>query len=196
MSLRTRLVKHREYKEKATAFLFAAFAAVCANPILLSTGISNSARQQDTAGNYAFNYGIADGLGATNSRAEIGDALGNKKGSYTITDIDGRARRVDYVTDSLGFRTSINTNEPGTALSAPAAAAIVSPYAPPVAPAVPAVAAAAPILASAPLPAAPALALPNTISSYSTVVGHGAALGLPLTAGLLTPGIATKTLIL
>ncbi|GFW12542.1 adult-specific rigid cuticular protein 15.7 [Trichonephila clavipes] len=182
-----------------TAFLFAAFAAVCANPILLSTGISNSARQQDAAGNYAFNYGIADGLGATNSRAEIGDALGNKKGSYTITDIDGRARRVDYVADSLGFRTSINTNEPGTALSAPAAAAIVSPYAPPVAPAV---AAAAPILASAPLPAAPllaaapALALPNTISSYSTVVGHGAALGLPLTAGLLTPGIATKTLIL
>ncbi|GFT71832.1 adult-specific rigid cuticular protein 15.7 [Nephila pilipes] len=183
------------------AILFAAFAAVCANPILLSTGISSSGRQQDAAGNYAFNYGIADGLGATNSRTEIGDALGNKKGAYTITDIDGRARRVEYVADSLGFRASVNTNEPGTALSAPAAAAIVSPYAPPIAPAVPAVAAAAPVLAAAPLAsapllaAAPALALPNTISSYSTVVGHGAALGLPLGAGLIAPGLA-KTLIL
>ncbi|GFT71836.1 adult-specific rigid cuticular protein 15.7 [Nephila pilipes] len=184
------------------AIFFAAFAAVCANPIILSTGVSSSGRQQDAAGNYAFNYGIADGLGATNSRTEIGDALGNKKGTYTITDIDGRARRVDYVADSLGFRTSVNTNEPGTALSAPAAAAIVSPYAPPVAPAVPAVAAAAPVLAAAPLAsapllaAAPALALPNTISSYSTVVGHGATLGLPLGAGLIAPGLAAKTIFL
>ncbi|CAL1268814.1 unnamed protein product [Larinioides sclopetarius] len=134
-------------------------------------------------GNYTFNYGIVDGLGASNSRAEIGDAAGNKKGAYTLPDIDGRARRVDYVADSLGFRASVKTNEPGTALSAPAAAAVVSPYAAPVAPAVPA-AAAAHLFA----------AFPATISSYSTVVGHGATLGLPLGTGLLAPGIA-KTLI-
>ncbi|GBN45914.1 Adult-specific rigid cuticular protein 15.5 [Araneus ventricosus] len=133
-------------------------------------------------GNYAFNYGTA-----TNARAEIGDAAGNKQGSYTITDIDGRARRVDYVADAAGFRASVKTNEPGTALSAPASAAIASPYAPPVAPVVPAVAA-APALAAAPFLAAPG------ISSYSTVIGHGAALGLPLGAGLLAPGIA-KTLV-
>ncbi|KAF8763460.1 Adult-specific rigid cuticular protein 15.7 like protein [Argiope bruennichi] len=118
--------------------LCAAFAVVCANPILttaiVNTGVSSSTRQQDGLGNYAFNYGIVDGLGATNSRAEIGDAAGNKKGAYTLTDIDGRARRVDYVADSLGFRASVKTNEPGTALSAPASAAVVSPYAAPVAP--------------------------------------------------------------
>ncbi|GIY70057.1 adult-specific rigid cuticular protein 15.7 [Caerostris darwini] len=170
--------------------LSAAFAAVCANPILttsiINTGASVSARQEDGLGNYAFNYGIGDGIGATNSRAEVGDAAGNKKGSYTITDVDGRARRVDYVADALGFRASVNTNEPGTALSAPASAAIVSPYAPPIAPAVPAVAA-APVLAAAPL-------LAPGVSSYSTVIGHGAALGHPLGVGLLAPGIG-KTLI-
>ncbi|KAF8763455.1 Adult-specific rigid cuticular protein 15.7 like protein [Argiope bruennichi] len=131
--------------------LCAAFAVAIANPILttsiINTGVSTSARSQDGLGNYAFNYGIGDGLGATNARAEIGDAAGNKQGSYTITDIDGRARRVDYVAD-----------------------------------------AAAPALAAAPLLAAPGR------SSYSTVIGHGATLGLPLGAGLLAPGIA-KTIV-
>ncbi|GBM38741.1 Adult-specific rigid cuticular protein 15.7 [Araneus ventricosus] len=157
------------------AILCAAFAAVSANPLLatsiINTGSSISARSQDGLGNYAFNYGIGNGLGATNARSEIGDAAGNKKGSYTITDIDGRARRVDYVADAAGFRASIKTNEPGTALSAPAAAAIVSPYAPPVAPVAPAVA--APALAAAPFLAAPG------ISAYSSIVGHGAGLDAP-----------------
>lgn len=49
-------------------------------------------------------------------------------------DIDGRARRVDYVADALGFRAVVNTNEPGTAHSAPAASLTNSPYAAPVAP--------------------------------------------------------------
>ncbi|GIY44059.1 adult-specific rigid cuticular protein 15.7 [Caerostris extrusa] len=69
-------------------------------------------------------------------RSEVGDAHGNKKGSYTIADIDGRARRVDYVADGHGFRATVKTNEPGTAASAPAAALIASPYAGPVAPVV------------------------------------------------------------
>ncbi|GBM38750.1 Adult-specific rigid cuticular protein 15.5 [Araneus ventricosus] len=162
--------------------LCTALAAVCANPILTSsvvnTGTSISAKSQDGIGNYAFNYGTA-----TNARAEIGDAAGNKQGSYTITDIDGRARRVDYVADAAGFRASVKTNEPGTALSAPASAAIASPYAPPVAPVAPAVVAAAPALAAVP-----------GVSSYSTVIGHGSVLGLPLGAGIIAPGIA-KTLV-
>ncbi|GFR25702.1 adult-specific rigid cuticular protein 15.7 [Trichonephila clavata] len=58
------------------------------------------------------------------------------RGIYTIADIDGRARRVDYVADAHGFRASVKTNEPGTAASAPAAALIASPYAGPVAPVV------------------------------------------------------------
>ncbi|KAF8787590.1 Adult-specific rigid cuticular protein 15.7 like protein [Argiope bruennichi] len=103
---------------------------------LVNTGVSTSARSQDAFGNYAFNYGIQDGLGATNSRSEVGDAHGNKKGSYTLADIDGRARRVDYVADGHGFRAVVKTNEPGTAASAPAAALVASPYAGPVAPVV------------------------------------------------------------
>ncbi|GFR32247.1 adult-specific rigid cuticular protein 15.7, partial [Trichonephila clavata] len=163
--------------------LFAALAAVNANVLLghgalISTGVSNSARSQDVSipqdtqafGNYAFGYGIKDGLGAANSRSEVGDAYGNKKGSYTIADIDGRARRVDYVADAHGFRASVKTNEPGTAASAPAAALIASPYAGPVAPVVNHVAPAAPAYAAPVALAAPAV--------YGGVLGHGAALGL------------------
>ncbi|CAL1268817.1 unnamed protein product [Larinioides sclopetarius] len=163
------------------AILCAAIAAASASPVLTSSVVNTrssiSSQTQDGVGNYAFNYGTAN-----NARSEIGDAAGNKRGSYTITDIDGRARRVDYVADAAGFRASVKTNELGTALSAPASAAIVSPYAPPVAPVAPAVA--APALAAAPLLGAPG------ISSYSTVIGHGAVLGHPLGAGLLAPGIA------
>ncbi|GFT58510.1 adult-specific rigid cuticular protein 15.7 [Nephila pilipes] len=168
------------------AIFFAAFAAVHASALLghgtlISTGVSTSARSQDAIGNYAFGYDIKDGLGASNSRSEVGDAHGNKKGSYTIADIDGRARRVDYVADGLGFRASVKTNEPGTAASAPAAALIASPYAGPVAPVVnhvaPAVAAiASPLALSAPVLAAPV--------AYGGVISHGAALGLA------APGLA------
>ncbi|GFQ86538.1 adult-specific rigid cuticular protein 15.7 [Trichonephila clavata] len=168
--------------------LFAALAAVQASSLLghgalISTGVSNSARSQDAFGNYAFSYGIKDGLGAANSRSEVGDAHGNKKGSYTIADIDGRARRVDYVADGHGFRASVKTNEPGTAASAPAAALIASPYAGPVAPVVNHVAPAAAVIGhAAPLAyAAPALAAPI---AYGGVIGHGAALGLASPLGL------------
>ncbi|XP_071037672.1 adult-specific rigid cuticular protein 15.7-like [Parasteatoda tepidariorum] len=92
--------------------------------VLHSTGVSARSQTQDAFGNYAFNYGIANGAGATNSRAEVGDAHGNKRGSYTLADHDGRARRVDYVADAHGFRAAVHTNEPGTAASAPAAASI------------------------------------------------------------------------
>ncbi|XP_055942481.1 adult-specific rigid cuticular protein 15.7-like [Argiope bruennichi] len=157
------------------AALVAAQASLLAAPIV-STGVSNRAQTQDAFGNYAFNYGIQDGLGASNSRAEVGDAHGNKKGTYTIADIDGRARRVDYVADGLGFRATVKTNEPGTAASAPAAALIASPYAGPVAPVVNHVAPAAPVAVAAPAIAAPV--------AYGGVIGHGAALGLGYGAAL------------
>ncbi|GFS35340.1 adult-specific rigid cuticular protein 15.7, partial [Nephila pilipes] len=74
------------------AIFFAALAAVHASALLghgalVNTGVSTSARSQDAFGNYAFGYDIKDGLGAANSRSEVGDAHGNKKGSYTIADI-------------------------------------------------------------------------------------------------------------
>ncbi|GFY58267.1 adult-specific rigid cuticular protein 15.7 [Trichonephila inaurata madagascariensis] len=171
------------------AILFAALAAVSASGVLyghgglVNTGVSTSARSQDAFGNYAFGYDIKDGLGAANSRSEVGDVHGNKKGSYTIADIDGRARRVDYVADGHGFRATVKTNEPGTAASAPAAALIASPYAGPVAPVVNYVAPAAAVIGhAAPLAyAAPALAAPI---AYGGVIGHGAALGLASPFGL------------
>jgi len=83
----------------------------------LPGGQSVSSRSQDDWGNYQFGYDIVDEHGAQNGREEKGDAHGNKVGSYTIKDIDGRARRVDYVADAHGFRATIGTNEPGTATS-------------------------------------------------------------------------------
>ncbi|GFY75001.1 adult-specific rigid cuticular protein 15.7 [Trichonephila inaurata madagascariensis] len=153
----TILVRKKTFRRSPSSS--AALVAVNASGLLghgalISTGVSNSARSQDAFGNYAFGYGIKDGLGAANSRSEVGDAYGNRKGSYTIADIDGRARRVDYVADAHGFRASVKTNEPGTAASAPAAALIASPYAGPVAPVVNHVAPAAPAVA-APSPLAP-----------------------------------------
>ncbi|GIX97315.1 adult-specific rigid cuticular protein 15.7 [Caerostris extrusa] len=98
------------------------------------------------------------------------------EGSYTITDIDGRARRVDYVADGHGFRASVKTNEPGTAASAPAAALINSPYAGPVAPVVNHVAPVAPVVAAPLAVAAPV--------AYGGVIGHGAGLGYGAGLGL------------
>ncbi|CAN7948612.1 unnamed protein product, partial [Ixodes pacificus] len=77
-------------------------------------------------GRYNFGYNIVNGLGATNSRYESGSAYGPVVGSYTLADIDGRARRVEYVADKLGFRAVVKTNEPGTKTSLAAAAPYVS----------------------------------------------------------------------
>ncbi|GIY79810.1 hypothetical protein CDAR_301171 [Caerostris darwini] len=165
---------------------FAALVAVQASGLLghghlVNTGVSTSAQSRDAYGNYAFGYGIKDGLGATNSRSEVGDAHGNKKGSYTIADIDGRARRVDYVADGHGFRATVKTNEPGTAASAPAAALIASPFAGPVAPIVNHVAPTAAVGHAASYAAPLAVAAPV---AYGGVVGHGAALGYGAPLGL------------
>ena len=137
-------------------------------------------------GNYAFGYDITNGHGASNSRRESGDAHGNKHGSYSIHDIDGRARRVDYVADGHGFRAVVNTNEPGTAHSAPAAAVIASPYAAPVAPVV---AHPAPVVAVA----AHAAPLAHTGLVGAAYLGHngllaGHGLGHGLGYGLLGHG--------
>lgn len=92
-------------------------AGPAAIPAAISTGVSAQTRSQDSLGNYRFAYDIVDHLGARNGRSESGDALGNKVGSYSLADIDGRVRRVDYVADDYGFRASIQTNEQGTAPS-------------------------------------------------------------------------------
>ncbi|GFY49790.1 adult-specific rigid cuticular protein 15.7 [Trichonephila inaurata madagascariensis] len=146
--------------------LFAALAAVHASVLLghgalVSTGVSTSARSQDAFGNYAFGYDIKDGLGAANSRSEVGDAHGNKKGSYTIADIDGRAdESTTLLTDMV--RASVKTNKPGT-LPAP----LLRPHRQPLR-----------------RTRRPSRQPQPPLVAYGGVLGHGAALGLAAPAAL------------
>ncbi|KAL1428982.1 hypothetical protein MTO96_016724 [Rhipicephalus appendiculatus] len=108
----------------ATILSLAAMAA--AGGIAPHGGFSTTHRKQDDFGRYSFGYNVVNGLGARNSRYETGAAYGPVVGSYSLADIDGRGRRVDYVADKLGFRAVVRTNEPGTKTSLAAAAPYVS----------------------------------------------------------------------
>ncbi|XP_042905561.1 cuticle protein 10.9-like [Parasteatoda tepidariorum] len=96
---------------------------------------------------YSFNYEAPTEDGGNSGHQESGDGAGRVSGSYTVSNLEGHTRIVDYVADENGFRASIRTNEPGTASSNPAdvtvesSAAEAPQYAPqyaPVAPAAPA----------------------------------------------------------
>ncbi|GFY53205.1 adult-specific rigid cuticular protein 15.5 [Trichonephila inaurata madagascariensis] len=69
---------------------------------------------------YAFNYAAATEDGGNSARQESGDGAGRVSGSYSVNDIEGHARTVEYVADEGGFRATIRTNEPGTANINPA----------------------------------------------------------------------------
>ncbi|CAN7996612.1 unnamed protein product, partial [Ixodes hexagonus] len=69
---------------------------------------------------YSFGYDNTDEFGTRLSRQETGDEHNNKVGSYSYVDAHGVARTVNYVADALGFRATVETNEPGTKTSAPA----------------------------------------------------------------------------
>ncbi|XP_076330614.1 uncharacterized protein LOC143236220 [Tachypleus tridentatus] len=143
-------------------------------------GVSTTSRAQDDFGNYRFNYHIVDPLGASNSRWEAGDAHGNQVGSYTIRDIDGRARNVNYVADGAGFRAKIHTNEPGTASSLPAAAVVASsqPGIPAVGPATVRIAHTAPVAAVAHAPVAAVAHAPVAAVAHGPAVGLAGGFGL------------------
>ncbi|KAF8787649.1 Adult-specific rigid cuticular protein 15.7 like protein [Argiope bruennichi] len=127
---------------------------------LVSSGASTSNRPENALDIYVFIYGIKDGLGDANSKVdEVGDIYGNKKGSFTIGDTDGGARRVNY---SHGFRVTGKTNEPGTTSNATAVDFITSPYAGPISEVVNHVGSAAPMIAIAPeITALKSLKLPS-----------------------------------
>ncbi|OQR67164.1 hypothetical protein BIW11_02250, partial [Tropilaelaps mercedesae] len=65
-------------------------------------------------GNYRFGYDITD-WDTNRKRWEVADAQNNRKGGYSITDVDGKIRYLEYIADKAGFRAVIRTNEPGTA---------------------------------------------------------------------------------
>ncbi|XP_022673138.1 proline-rich extensin-like protein EPR1 [Varroa destructor] len=77
-------------------------------------GFSSISRTEDSLGNYQFGYDITD-WDTNRKRWEVADAYNNRKGGYSITDVDGKVRHLEYVADKSGFRAVVRTNEPGTA---------------------------------------------------------------------------------
>lgn len=96
--------------------------APAAIPAAVSTGTSSQYRSQNSAGEYTFGYNEDHATGGS-FRREAGNPAG-KTGSYGLRDADGRARIVNYVADALGYRASIQTNEPGVEPKDPAATLI------------------------------------------------------------------------
>lgn len=78
-----------------------------------AAGQSSVAYSQDHKGNYQFAYEISDKSGASNFRQESRNGK-VVRGSYGLTDVDGRTRLVNYQADKHGFVAAIDTNEPGT----------------------------------------------------------------------------------
>lgn len=62
----------------------------------------------------------------THAASEQRDQSGKVTGFYTLTDTDGRERRVEYVADEAGFRAKVATNEVGTKSENPADVEIVA----------------------------------------------------------------------
>ncbi|KAK8775802.1 hypothetical protein V5799_030854 [Amblyomma americanum] len=82
---------------------------------------------------YSFGYDNVDEYGNRQFRSEQGDSSNAKTGSYGYRDAYGLYRRVNYVADANGFRATVDTNEPGTALGASANAVFnAAPVVPPV----------------------------------------------------------------
>ncbi|GBN22089.1 hypothetical protein AVEN_116098-1 [Araneus ventricosus] len=147
------------------AILLSALAAVNASVLLghgalVNTGVSASSRSQDAFGNYAFGYDIKDGLGATNSRSEVGDA--------TVEGIPPSPTREgpdeSTTSDGHGFEPSPGRRRPcayGGVLGHRAALG-------------------APVAYGGVLGHGAALAAPV---AYGGVIGHGAALAAPVAYG-------------
>lgn len=84
----------------------------------ISTGTSSQFRSEDNYGNYNFGYDESHSTGGTSRREE--QSNGVRRGSYSLSDADGRQRTVDYIADVNGFRATIRTNEPGVEAKDPA----------------------------------------------------------------------------
>ncbi|GBM74286.1 hypothetical protein AVEN_20297-1 [Araneus ventricosus] len=69
---------------------------------------------------YSFNYAAPSEDGGSSSHQESGDGNGRVTGSYSLSNLEGHSRTVDYIADEAGFRATIRTNEPGTANINPA----------------------------------------------------------------------------
>ncbi|XP_035216716.1 cuticle protein 10.9-like [Stegodyphus dumicola] len=75
---------------------------------------------------YSFSYSANGEDGGQSSHQESGDGAGRVSGSYSVRNLEGHERVVEYVADEGGFRPVIRTNEPGTASVNPADVVIES----------------------------------------------------------------------
>ncbi|KAF8791769.1 cuticle protein 10.9-like [Argiope bruennichi] len=98
------------------------FVALCA---LLAVAVALPVPEDESPKPYSFNY-VAEGEEGSSSHSETADGTGVVRGSYTVTDIDGRNRVVEYVAGPDGFVANVRTNEPGTENAAPASVTIES----------------------------------------------------------------------
>lgn len=92
---------------------------VASSPVVL--------REDEHPKPFSFGFDSTDEMNNRMTRQEQQDESGRVTGSYTIADVDGRQRVVNYVADENGFRADVQTNEPGTIDSAPADVIIRSP---------------------------------------------------------------------
>ncbi|KAM7283938.1 putative cuticle protein [Ixodes scapularis] len=103
----------------------AAVVAVTTAAGVANGGVSISRREEDSHGNYKFDYDVNDAHGNTQNRWETTDAHNVRKGGYSFTEPDGRFRQVQYEADGHGFRVLVRTNEPGTITHFPDHAAVI-----------------------------------------------------------------------
>lgn len=78
---------------------------------LVPTGQSSQFRSEDNYGNFQFGYDESHATGGSSRREEGSGHV--RRGSYSLSDADGRRRTVDYVADETGFHADVKTNEPG-----------------------------------------------------------------------------------
>lgn len=91
--------------------------AAAAAPVVAKVGLAEPVYPPQP---YTFGYDTVDEYGNKQFRNEQSDSNNVKTGSYGYTDANGLYRRVNYVADAHGFRTTIETNEPGTKAGASA----------------------------------------------------------------------------
>ncbi|KAH9370315.1 hypothetical protein HPB48_007348 [Haemaphysalis longicornis] len=91
--------------------------AAAAAPVVAKVGFGEPAYPPQP---YTFGYDTVDEYGNKQFRNEQSDSNNVKTGSYGYTDANGLYRRVNYIADAHGFRTTIETNEPGTKAGASA----------------------------------------------------------------------------
>lgn len=69
---------------------------------------------------YSFNYISETEDGGKSSHDESGDGSGRVTGSYTVNNLEGHSRTVEYIADAEGFRATVRSNEPGLVNANPA----------------------------------------------------------------------------